>query len=87
MSLDVTLSVNGRTIGHVHIVNRGAPAVRSDEINDPDGWRRYEWATGIGRQRGEVLHRRGDGAAALASRVLSLIAENAPAPDLAGDPR
>lgn len=78
--LTIRLLVNDRSIDEIEVVNRG-PIGGADGASYDDGdteggggLRRYEWRvarTTKTKHRGEVLHRRSDGARALAMHVLA----------------
>lgn len=83
--MTIRLEVNERLVGLIDIVNKGALSPRGD-------WVRYEWRASMGRPEqvvtaGELIHRRGDGAAVLASLALNALAR-IPMPEVLGaEPR
>ncbi|MGB0972594.1 MAG: hypothetical protein ACPGVG_16790 [Mycobacterium sp.] len=71
MSLIVSLDINDKAIGMVEITRYG-----EDVSTDPDSVNRYRWrhyVEGVGLVFGQVKHRYGDGATALAHKVLGEI--------------
>lgn len=69
--MEVAVSINGKLLHHVRVVNRGP----KDGVYEPgddkggDGLRVYDWE--CGRFAGQVVHRRADGAVVLAGVVLA----------------
>ena len=70
MSLNVTVSINGKPIIRLDAVNRG-PTIPL-EADKPGGQRFYEWYIDGVAQPNVIRHRRAAGAARLAAKMLSL---------------
>lgn len=78
MPMQITISINGRTIHEFEIVNRGPSLGDREWMNrqqsDSDGWRQYDWtdqAPSHNYRSGTVDHKRGQGALVLAEEVLA----------------
>lgn len=79
MSLTIQLGVNGHEIDYIVVTNRGPVDGRyvADDFEGGPGVRRYEYRSHAENRHGFVEHARGDGAAALASKVLAAVAQAA----------
>lgn len=77
MSMSVRISINGETLDIIHITNRGPIDGEYAPEDHPggDGERLYTWSS-LNKGDGTVIHRRGEGAHALAAAVMNEIAHH-----------